>query len=93
MKTVFFRTVILCVAFCTCLLSPSLNIKAELYEVRSYILDEDSDEDVVDKYVAHALIPALTATSLHRSWNESLDLSKRGERFFSFHFFIVFEFC
>ena len=59
METVFFRTVIVCVAFCACLLSPSLNIKAEIYEVRSYILDEDSDEDAVDEYVAHALIPAL----------------------------------
>ena len=59
METVFFRTVIVCVAFCACFLSPSLNIKAELYEVRSYILDEDSDEDAVDEYVAHALIPAL----------------------------------
>ncbi len=59
MDTVFFRTVILWAVFFICLLSPSSNIKAELYEVRSYILDVDSDEDAVDEYISTALIPAL----------------------------------
>jgi len=58
MSNTFLRMAMLCTACCICLLPPPSNVKAELYEVRGYILGDDSDEDSVDEYLSHALIPA-----------------------------------
>jgi len=58
MSNTFLRITMLCTACCICLLTCPSNIKAEIYEVRSYILSDDSDEDSVDEYLSHALIPA-----------------------------------
>ena len=59
MSNTFLRMTTWCAACCFFLLLPSSNIKAELYEVRGYILGDGSDEDSVDEYLSHALIPAL----------------------------------
>ena len=59
MSTTFLRLTTLCAACCICFLIPTSNLEAELYEVRGYILGDDSDEDSVDEYLSHALIPAL----------------------------------
>ena len=59
MSNTFLRMTMLGTACCICLLTYPSSIKAELYEVRGYILDDNSDEDSVDEYLAHALIPAL----------------------------------
>ena len=55
----FFLRISSCTACCIFLLALSSNIQAEVYEVRGYILGDDSNEDSVDKYLSHALIPAL----------------------------------
>ena len=60
MSTTFLRLTTLCAACCICFLIPTSNLEAELYEVRGYILGDDSDEDSVDEYLSHALIPALS---------------------------------
>ena len=59
MKNTFLRITMLCAVCCICFLTSPSNIKAELYEVRGYILGDNGDEESVDEYLSHALIPAL----------------------------------
>ena len=59
MKNTFLRITMLCAVCCICFLTPPSNIKAELYEVRGYILGDNGDEESVDEYLSRALIPAL----------------------------------
>ena len=59
MSNTFLRIIMSCTACCIFLLALPSNTQAEVYEVRGYILGDDSNEDSVDEYLSHALIPAL----------------------------------
>ena len=53
-----FRRLSVCLALFCALLSTS-ELRAELYEIRGYLLGEQGDENAVDQYLSEALLPAL----------------------------------
>ena len=59
MNKTFFQTAILLTAYCINFCIFSSDIRAEVYEVRGYVIGDDGDEEAVDQYLSNALLPCL----------------------------------
>ena len=59
MNKIFFQTALLLTAFCINFYIFPSDIRAEVYEIRGYIIGDNGDEAVVDQYLSNALLPCL----------------------------------